>query len=170
MNFSDFPIRDHRQYAVLMVLPADHQMRLYPARRWVLQNGNVLLGNNYAVSRTSRGRHTEPQLLRQLPVLLSRYRKSLMMDPPAVLLYTRGTPCSDCTNLIASARHRLFPGRAKQFVVAYTTNMRNNYMNPEINCDNRNLLRLHNFIDVYCVPENQNQCRENDSIPCDQHN
>lgn len=171
MKFRTFPRPGERQYAVLLVLPAEHYMVLDPPQRSVENfNGDVLLGNNYAVSRTHFGSHTEPQLLHHLSLLLSKYRTAYGMDPPAVLLYTRGTPCSVCTNVIAAARHGLFTGRAKQFVVAYSTNMVNRYMTPRINCENRNLLRMHNYTDVYCVQETPNQCREDDSRPCDQHN
>ena len=67
-------------------------------------NSDVLLGNNYAVSRTRHRKHTESQLLNRLPRLLQNYRDAYAMDPPAVFLYTRGTTCSDCTNKIAVAR------------------------------------------------------------------
>lgn len=173
MSFRSFPGRNHVQYGFLLILPADHLVGLHPDARHVANyNADVLLGNNYAVARTRRGRHTEPQLINLLPQLLQNYRAAYSMDPPAVLLYTRGTPCSDCTNRIAVARHNVFPGRRRQFIVAYSTNMNNNYMTPTINCENRNLLREHNFVEVYCVPEpgTANQCLQGDTVPCDQHN
>ena len=171
MRFRDFPRGNQVQYGFLMVLPADHRVVLDPDKSNVVNfNSDVLLGNNYAVSRTRRGKHTEPQLLSHLPTLLQNYRSYYGMDPPAVLLYTRGTPCWDCTNKIAVARHAVFPGRRRQFVVAYSANMVNSYMTPTINCENRNLLRHHNYVEVYCVRETQNQCGQDDAIPCEQHN
>ena len=169
MSFRSFP--SQVQYGFLMILPANHLVRLNPDAHHVSNyNSDVLLGNNYAVARPRRGRHTEPQLLNLLPQLLQNYRAAYAMDPPAVLLYTRGTPCSDCTNRIAIARNKEFAGRHKQFIVAYSTNMNNNYMTPTINCENRNLLREYNFVEVYCVPETVNQCLQDDTVPCDQHN
>ena len=165
MQFHNFPRHGDRQYAVLMVLPANNNFVLNPNRQRLNRyNADVLLGNNYAVSRTRFGQHTETQLLRLLPTLLNNYR-----NPPAVLLYTRGTPCSGCTQAIVQTRRRNF--RQGQFIVAYSTNMVNKYMSPQVNCENRNVLRGYSGIDVYCVPEpDKNQCRENDAIQCIWHN
>lgn len=171
MRFRFFPRQGDRQYAVLMVLPAGHNVVLNPNQRRVMRNrvnADVLLGTNYVVSRTHFGQHTETQLLSHLPTLLSNYRTAFRADPPAVLLYTRGTPCSGCTEAIDRTRYNVF--RQGQFVVAYSTNMVNEYMNPTLNCQNRNTLRRYSGINVYCVSERgRNQCREDDTIPCFQH-
>ena len=170
MQFRFYPRHGDRQYAVLMVLPANNNFVLNPNRRRVTRyNADVLLGNNYAVSRTHFGQHTETQLLDHLPTLLTNYRNTHGANPPAVLLYTRGTPCSDCTQAIVQARRSNF--RQGQFIVAYSTNMVNKYMTRQINCENRNVLRGYSGIDVYCVPEpHKNQCMENDAIECIWHN
>lgn len=171
VRFHFFPRCGDRQYAVLMILPANHNMVLNPNQRRVLQNrynADVAVGTNYAVSRTHFGQHTETQLLSHLPTLLNNYRHTFGVNPPAVLLYTRGTPCSGCSVAIDNARYTVF--RQGQFVVAYSTNMVNTYMNPTLNCQNRNTLRRLSGIDVYCVRErNRNQCTENDAVPCFQH-
>ena len=170
MQFRFFPRHGDRQYAVLMVLPANNNFVLNPNRRRVTRyNADVLLGNNYAVSRTHFGQHTETQLLDHLPTLLTNYRNTHGANPPAVLLYTRGTPCSKCTQAIDNTRYNVF--RHGQFIVAYSTNMVNNYMNPTLNCQNRNTMRRYSHIDVYCVRERNrpNQCAEDDTIPCFRH-
>ena len=172
MRFDNFPRDGDRQYAVLMVLPANHNFVLHPnpnRQRVTHYNADVLLGNNYAVSRTHFGQHTETQLLRHLPTLLTNYRRRFRANPPAVLLYTRGTPCSKCTAAIDNTRFTVV--RHGQFIVAYSTNMVNNYMNPTLNCQNRNTLRRLGGIDVYCVRERNsyNQCAEDDTIPCFRH-
>lgn len=170
MRFNNFPRQGTRQYGVLMVLPANHHMVLNPDEVAVMQhryNADLALGNNYAVSRPRHGQHTETQLLFHLPTLIHNYQVAFGAYPPAILLYTRGTPCYDCATAIALARNNIFPNG--QFVVAYTTNRVNNYMTPTINCQNRRWLRQQQ-VQVYCVPENHNQCHENDNIPCVQHN
>ena len=94
--------------------------------------------------------HTEIQLLARLPTLLANYKRAHGTNPLAVLLYTRGTACFGCTQAIIQTQCNFFP--QGQFIVAYLTNMVNNYMNPTINCKNRHNL-WNNNIAVYCVWE-----------------
>ena len=175
MRFSNFPRKGERQYGVLMVLPADHNVVLDPNETEVMRkpyqyNADNALGTNYAVSRTRFGQHTETQLLSHLQTLLYNYTVKFGVEPPAVLLYTRGTPCPDCTVIIANKRQELYPDRSRQFIVAYSTNMVSGYMTRSINCENRNYLRDNYDVEVYCVPEsNSKQCREDDTKPCGQH-
>ena len=163
--------RTPRQYAAMMVLPTNED-RLDPHPPAHIQ-GDVLMGNNYIVARphleegAERRTHTEKLVLDRMHILLHNY---IWTTPPTVLLYTRGTPCAGCTNAIINTVNEVRQTYSKmQFVVAYTTNMVSSYMTPTSNCENRNRLRLHNYIDVYCVQETRNQCREDDSIPCAQH-
>ena len=190
-----------KQYGVLLVLPANKRtyrnpdwIKLVPTP-WIKNNrgecvyrprivsaGDVYVGLNYAVARPSdEGRlHTETQLLSRLPRILNNpiYRKykGQKTDPPAVILYTRATPCTDCTNAIIHARNQHL-NSVGQFIVAYTVNLRNNYMNFEIDCEKRNLFRNScNPIQVLCMREEYNslvglyQCNEDDRIPCQLHN
>ena len=176
MLFHCFPELGKHQYGILMVLPpVGHNFALQPSnwnaiRQRINPNTGLLLRDNFAVSRPHNGQHTETQLLVQLPTLLNNYRNTHGMNPlPAVLLYTRGTPCSGCTQAIVQARRSNF--RQGQFIVVYSTNMVNKYMTRQINCENRNVLRGYSGIDVYCVPEpHKNQCMENDAIECIWHN
>ena len=174
MRFSNFPRKGERQYGVLMVLPADHNVVLDPNETEVMRkpyqyNADNALGTNYAVSRTRFGQHTETQLLSHLQTLINNYIMKFGVEPPAVLLYTRGTPCPYCTDVIADKRQELYPDRSRQFIVAYSTNMVNRHMTRSINCENRNYLRDNYDVEVYCVPENSKQCREDDTKPCGQH-
>ena len=144
--------------------------------------GDVYVGLNYAVARPSdKGIiHTEIQLLSKLPQILNniiyRNQRKPERDPPAVILYTRGTPCTDCTNAIIHARNK-YLNSVGQFIVAYTDNLKNSYMNPKNNCENRNRLRKSkNPVQVLCVKEEYDptvgidQCNENDRISCQLHN
>ena len=190
-----------KQYGVLLVLPANKRTHRYPDRiklvptPWIKNNrgeyvyspqivsaGDVYVGFNYAVARPSDGGrlHTETQLLSRLPQILNNiiYGKyeGQKTDPPAVILYTRATPCTDCTNAIIHARNQHL-NSVGQFIVAYTVNMQNRYMDPKTNCEMRNLLRnLRNPIQVLCVREEYDptvgldQCNEDDRIPCQLHN
>lgn len=173
MHFRRYPIEGIRQYAVLMVLPADHNVNIVNLVQERLRriDANMMRGSSFGVARfrRSNGQHTEPRVLSLLPTLLDEYRVAFGADPPTVLLYTRGTPCSDCTRSILNARDNFLPRR--EFVVAYSENMFNRYMNPTLNCQNRNTLRVFD-IDVYCVrePGRSSQCTENDNLPaCFQH-
>ena len=192
------------QYGVLLVLPAYKRTHVNPDRiqmvpsPWVKDDdkgdlvyspkvkcaGDVYVGLNYAVARPSdKGKiHTETQLLSKLPQILNnpiyRNQRKPERDPPAVILYTRATPCTDCTNAIIQARNQNL-NSVGQFIVAYTDNMENSYMNPKINCENRNRLRKSkNPVQVLCVKEEYDatvgidQCNEDDRchvnciIPC----
>ena len=188
MRFWKFP-HNHYQYGVLMLLPADKNIQLQPVPGVLNEQRNeysqyneelitedILVGITYAVARPSANGqlHTETQILPQLPTMLAEYRKKFLVDPAAILLYTRGTPCTGCTDAIAFARKSHFCNG--QFVVAYTINIDNQYMGPIINCKNRNILR---GLDapVLCVKEQynenigRNQCLEDDcNTLCDEHN
>lgn len=85
--------------------------------------GNTIVGFNYTVARTSNSgdSHTETQLLHLLPQMLKDYHRVYSKSPPAVLLYTRGSPCPDCTKAINYAGYNDYV--RGQFVVAYTTNI-----------------------------------------------
>ena len=176
-EFQTFPMTDMqrrvpRQYGVLMVLPAGHFVALDhgPNGPQIINNDHLdlHLGFNYAVAKPaqiSRKKkiHTETQLLQYLPTLINNYRAAANgLYPPAVLLYTRATPCSDCTQAIIQARQSTFRERMGQFIVAYSANMLMNGMN---NCENRRSL-WRNEIEVYCVREvpfnsySQGQCTE----------
>ena len=185
MRFWTFP-KDHDQYAVLILLPVNKNLQLEPVpgrlnaktNEYSQYNeelfiGDVLTGINYAAARSSAngGLNTETQILDQLPTMLAKYRKKFVMEPAAILLYTRETPCPACTTAISFARNNHF--RNGQFVVAYTINIANSYRSPIINCENRNFLR---GLDapVLCVKEQyngQNQCLEEDcNTMCIEHN
>ena len=189
------------QYGVLLVLPANKRTHVNPdwiqivPSPWVKDDkgdlvyspkvksaGDVYVGLNYAVARPSdKGKiHTETQLLSKLPQILNnliyRNQRKPERDPPAVILYTRATPCTDCTNAIIHARNK-YLNSVGQFIVTYTDNMENSYMNPKINCENRNLLRnSKNPVQVLCVKEEYDatvgidQCDEDDRMPCQLHN
>ena len=188
MRFWKFP-HNHYQYGVLMLLPANKNIQLQPVpgvlneqrneysqyHEWLIK-GDILVGITYAVARPSADgqMHTETQILAQLPAMLAKYRRIFSVEPAAILLYTRGTPCPACTDAISFARNSHF--RNGQFVVAYTINIANSYMGPIINCKNRNILR---GLDapVLCVKEQynenigRNQCLEDDcNTLCDEHN
>lgn len=182
MQFHNFPEQGRQQYGVILLLPPFErtqprqqlpEIRIQgPAQRIQDHSHDMLLGVNYAVARPSNGGgHTETQLLTRLPDLLHTYKGQYNNRNPTILLYTRGTPCTDCTNALEIERYcTRYSLHQDQFVVAYSTNMENNYMSPTLNCKNRNYLWRKN-IEVYCVQEPQtNQCRENDNIPCRQHN
>ena len=182
MGFHDFPPpaengRKRHQYGVLLLLPPFKRTQQNqqlppigiqgPARKIQSCYEYMLVGVNYAVASPCGERHTETQLLKHLPDLLHNYKQQHMTNP-TILLYTRGTPCLECTRAIARLRYFKYSGG--QFIVAYSTNMINRYMSPIINCQNRQFLRNFALIDVYCVKEpNKNQCQEDDTIPCIQH-
>ena len=191
MPFWTFP-QNHHQYGVLLLLPENKVINLVPENPGTLNarneytrdsydreliEGDVLLGINYAVARPSADGqlHTEAQLLRKLPIMLGWYEIQFRRSPSALLLYTRGTPCSGCTDAISFARRYDFPNG--QFVVAYTVNMITPYMNPTLNCKNRVILRYHYGVAIICVRERydanagRNQCLENDfQVACEDHN
>lgn len=190
MPFWTFP-QDYHQYGVLILLPADKSQGIklvpspgvlnekheYSSYDKQLIKGDVLVGINYAVARPSEGGnvHTETQLLDQLPYMLKWYEVEFKTHPTAVLLYTRGTPCTGCTDAISYARKYLFQNG--QFIVAYTKNLVNSYMDPTLNCKNRVLLRWYYEVSVLCVKEQynenigKNQCLEDDfKVPCNEHN
>ena len=142
--------------------------------------GNLLEGINYAIARVNNRQHAETQLLdyQFLNGMLNKlYRLVHPSGLPSILLYTRGTPCGGCTNAIIAARLQ-FQRRVDQFFVVYSTNMqsRPSRMTPTSNCVNRKRMRAFN-IQVTCLREQydasaghvQNQCIEDDSVPCDQH-
>ena len=184
MPFWTFRREGHTQYGVLMLLPGAGKIQLIPTPGTLNSHGNgyttynkqnitrdTIVGFNYAAARTSeRGdKHTETQLLRLLPEMLNGYYREYSRYPPAVLLYTRGTPCTDCTRAINHAGYKIYP--VGQFVVAYTTNMVNRYQNLTINCENRKYLR-HRKIGVVCVKEQyrKKQCIEDDyKVECNLH-
>ena len=163
-----------RQYAVLMVLPTNRdQLDPQPPRIMV---GHLLVGNNYVVARpdaqatdaAGRRRHTEKLVLDKLLNILNHY---VWTTPPAVVLYTRGTPCAGCTQAIINSFNAAWQKFPKmQVFVTYSTNIVNGYMNLEINCKTRNGLRKLGMI-VMCVnePGEPKQCREDDSVPCFRH-
>ena len=183
------------QYGVLLLLPAGKKthdgregIHLVPTpadrnangqyttynQRLLKRGGNVLVGFNYAVARPSddKTQHTETLLLSELPGMLDLVHRYGVQ--PTVLLYTRATPCKTCTSAINKVRIQYY-GRLDQIVVAYSFNTDNqDYMTPEINCEQRQELRSFN-VQVMCVREQyanarQNQCIENDNISCSQHN
>ena len=179
MDFWNFPTQDRLQYGVLMLLPpAGNPIALQPAPGNRDQNGDytynhqlirgdMIVGTNYAAARPSRGIHTERLLLGQLTPLMATYFRAFGQQPAAILLYTRGTPCTGCTGDIAFARNA-YPWH--QIVVAYSTEMVNDYMDPIVNCKNRNYLRA--YVQVICVKEQYrngyikaNQCTTNDNTP-----
>ena len=172
MQFRNFPRQGHLQYAVLMVLPGNNQFALNPSGRQALtsyNNGDLLLGTNYAVSRVdSRGRHTEIQLLARLPTLLANYKRAHGTIPPAVLLYTRGTPCYGCAGAIVQSHNQYFS--QGQYIVAYSTNMQNgDDMTPTKNCVRRNYM-WKKGVEVHCVWEpSASQCYQDDTIQCKKH-
>lgn len=189
MPFWKFRRDGTNQYGVLLLLPDKRYIKgleLLPSP-WTLYvdmygdryttydpyliKGDVIVGFNYAAARTSvkRDSHTETQLLQHLPEMLSHYETGVWAPPAAVLLYTRGTPCTACTKAITNARNIVFT--SGQFIVAYTTNMVNKYQDPTINCKNRKFLR-EKKVHVFCVKEleSQKQCIEDDKISCEKHN
>ena len=190
MPFWTFP-QNHHQYGVLLLLPADKKIHLVPEKPGTLNqkneytrgsynkkliDGDALVGINYAVARPSADgkQHTEAQLIKKLPDMLAWYKVQFNTHPATLLLYTRGTPCSDCTIEIAYARQYLFPNG--QFVVAYTKNLVNSYMTPSVNCKNRNYLRKFYHVAVLCVKERydnfvgKDQCIEDDfTVNCAHH-
>ena len=186
------------QYGVLVLLPPNKRTHANPDRIWLIpfpgrrdargdyitfndhlkrNGGNVLVGINYAIARVADGQHTETRLLDQtlLGGMLDKLNRLVRPNGlPSILLYTRGTPCGDCTNAIIAAREQ-FQGRVDQFVVVYSVNMQNRYMTPSGNCENRNHMREAQ-VQVICLREQydasagQSQCMEDDfQVPCDQH-
>ena len=190
MPFWTFP-QYHHQYGVLLLLPADKKIHLVPEKPGTLNqkneytsgsydkrliDGDALVGINYAVARPSSDgkQHTEAQLIGKLPYMLKWYEVEFKTHPAALLLYTRGTPCMDCTAEISYARQHLFPWG--QFFVAYTKNLVNSYMTPTLNCKYRNYLRYRYNVFVLCVRERydnsvgKDQCIENDfEVNCAYH-
>ena len=193
MPFWNFP-KHGSQYAVLLLLPAGkrtHQGRegihLVPSpgvrdnkseythydQRLLKHGGTVLVGLNYAVARLSedKSQHTETLLLSELPRMLNLIHKYGVQ--PTVLLYTRLTPCKGCTEAIISTFRKMY-NSMDQLVITYSFNWDNqDYMNPYINCLQRNRLRS-TYIRVMCVAEQyggarQHQCIENDKINCNEH-
>ena len=150
-----------------------HCSPMWGCNHWIshenIANTGLLLGDNFAISRPHKNQHTETQLLERLPALLSKYRSTFGNNaPPVILLYTRWTPCFRCARAIAQLRYLKYSGG--QFIVAYSINVMNEFMSPIINCQSRQFLQNFAQIDVYCVKEpGENQCQEDDSIPCFQH-
>ena len=111
MDFWNFPAQGRLQYGVLMLLPpAGNPIALQPTPgNWdrngdyiynhQLIRGDMIVGTSYAVARPSR------LLLGQLTPLMATYFRAFGQQPAAILLYTRGTPCTGCTGDIAFARN-----------------------------------------------------------------
>ena len=175
-RFPDFPEQGHHQYGFILLLPpkTENQPQMHvkgPAQLIRNNHEYMLLGVNFAVARPHGNFaftfHTETQLLNHLPDLLDTYRNQYQTNP-TILLYTRATPCGDCTHAIKMESDCLRYFGHHWFVVAYSTNMisKRNGMNYYSNCVNRQKLRR-NKIAVYCVPEpNTNQCKQNDNKTC----
>ena len=115
MQFWDFPrARGYSQYGVLIPLPVDKRSRLllhpypkiqkhYNRQLYHTNYKDMLVGTNFAVARPSNGgdNHTEAQLLNILSI-----HQSLLGGKSAVLLYTKGTPCKNCTDDIVDFVNR----------------------------------------------------------------